>query len=158
VLAIILPPLGVLLGVAMGALVEPLKLRFAAGARRRQVREERCAEVVSRARDVRDGLREFVAIFDVKEAQRISVAPGTKDRGGQVMDEARKAGGALRSAAALVELGGPDDLAASARAVRDSASQLLLDGPTRRDAFDIAVAQLDDRIDSFVTEARKHVQ
>jgi hypothetical protein len=64
-LAVTVPPLGVLLGVVVGALVEPWKFRFAAGARRRQLREERCAEVVRTAREVADGLREFVGVFEM---------------------------------------------------------------------------------------------
>jgi hypothetical protein len=149
--------LGAVLGVLSGAFVEALKLRFAAKARRRDERVDRSGQVVKAARDTRDALTEVKTIFELGQRQRPPASFSSWDRGQQAMDEARKAGSALRGATALVELSGPDALASAARAMRNAAAPLLLEPPSTEEVFDASLSTFDVKLDEFIAAARRHV-
>jgi len=133
-----------LAGVTLGAVLEPLKLRFAHRARVQQERLSQCARLIEAATDVNalwNHLRTVPAsVWDAKlpplELQRAT----------------------LNKAERLLAMYGPDELASAARAVAaaDYERRLQFRQTTHDDSLALELATtMADAIDAFVDVAQK---
>jgi hypothetical protein len=109
-----------LLGVALGALLEPLKLRASERARVRQGRAERCERIIDAAMICR------ARLLSLNLAYRTIVAGLTLegDNEAERLEAYRLARYNLRTAVALLRLCGPDDLVDAAMRVREEERSL----------------------------------
>ncbi|MGM1061353.1 hypothetical protein [Saccharothrix sp. Mg75] len=108
-------------GVALGVMLEPVKALFAARARSRQERAERCARLVEAATTARSTLI------------RLNTLHRRRTLGADVVEMAEEfeventyytARNEIRQVSGLLDLSGPDELAAGARAVRQADREL----------------------------------
>jgi hypothetical protein len=156
IVALITSGLTLITGVIVGALLEPLKLRFAAKARIRQLRVDRCTQLVTDAARIRN------AASDHGHLVRITGLAHTRPKGEHVTNFV-KAGhesfNALRMAVDLVALSGPDGLAEATEAIHAAARPLTWpDDPHADDAVHAkAVERLDTAIAEFTRRARSIV-
>ena len=151
-------------GVALGALVEPLKLRAARRARVRQDRAERCAKLIEAAMSCRARLLSLNLAHRQVAAGELLEGNSEEDR----LDLYRTVRNELRQTVALIKLGGPDDLADAAMAVRQAERQFRAvrfaqddDGHFNRDVPPKAVLDgargLEQAVHEFALVARNHV-
>jgi hypothetical protein len=107
-------------GVAVGALVEPLKLGAARRARAREDRAERCAKLVEKVMNCRSRL------ISLNRAHHQAVAGQEFPDGSEQeqLEAYRLVRNEFRQAVAMVTLSGPDALADAAMAMREAERQL----------------------------------
>lgn len=165
VIATVLGAVTSLAGVALGALVEPLKLGAGERARVRRDRAERCAAYIEAATTAREQL------VTVNVFHRLSqLAPddprADTEKALASQDAFYQARAAMRQVFGLLVMSGPEELVDLARQVRkaemklhDSRLELDPDG-TFTDVLPpqmlAAVREFDDTVLTFARAARKH--
>ncbi|EOD67768.1 hypothetical protein [Amycolatopsis vancoresmycina] len=146
-----------LVGVTLGALVEPLKLNAARRAKVRQDRADRCGRYIEAGARARQHLVSINVSYRQKAAERVS----------GYEDEYYTARAEMRSLLGLLVMSGPDELVEAAREVRrkdmdlhhvrhepdddGEFTKVVLPTPVRD-----AVVALDRAIEEFALVARKH--
>ncbi|WP_410632163.1 hypothetical protein [Amycolatopsis sp. cmx-4-83] len=154
-----------LIGVTLGALVEPVKLNAARRAKLRQDRADRCAGLIEAA------VRARQHNIDVNVTHRRRKFEGDTEadaeREASYEDAYYTARAQMRSSFGLLVMSGPDELVEQARALRKAEMglhhvrfELDVDGKFNRlfvpPAMREATAALDRAIEEFALVARKH--
>jgi hypothetical protein len=147
-----------LVGVTLGALLEPLKLNAARRAKLRQDRAERCGKYIEAAARARQHL------VSINVSHRQGAAA---ERMAGYEDEYYTVRAEMRSLLGLLVMSGPDELVEAARGVRRKDMDLhhVRHDPDDGDEFTRvvlpaavrdAVVELDRAIEEFALVARKH--
>lgn len=162
VLTTLLTGLFTLVGVSLGALLEPVRAAAGHRARARQERIDRCTRLIEAAITTRSLLLEINYLHRRAEGGVLDGSTNT------VFDQYRAARSELKKVVALIQMTGPDDLANSAAAVREADRRLRAtrmnfdaDSPSPdRDATPETVQQAANEFERTVTEfavtARKY--
>jgi len=156
--------LAALTGVTLGALLEPFKLRAVRLARIRQDRADRSAKLIETAMNCRARLLSLNIIHRQIAAGMPPSGASEEDR----LDAYRNARNDFRKAVALLELSGPDELAAAASSVRKAedefrAQRYTLDDDTSigQDYPPLAVLvkmrELEEAVHEFARAARRYM-
>ncbi len=141
--------LAALSGVALGALLEPLKLRAARVARMRQERADRAARLIETAMNCRARLLSLNIIHRQVTAGAAPERVSEEDR----LDAYRSARNDFRQSIALLELSGPDELAAAATRVHEAEAEF------RAHRFALDDGELDiDRPPRIVVERMQELE
>jgi hypothetical protein len=154
-----------LVGVTLGALVEPLKLNAARRAKQRQERADRCGAFIEAAARARQHLISYNVIHRQRELGESAEAD--VEREAAYEDSYYTTRAEMRSLFGLLVMSGPDELVEEAKNVRQKDMDLhhvrheLEEGGEfdRRflpAAVRTAVTALDRAIEEFALVARKH--
>lgn len=149
-----------LIGVTLGALLEPLKLNAARRAKLRQDRADRCGAFIEAAARA----RQHLVSLNVTHRQRKA---GESADVTAYEDEYYKARAEMRSLLGLLVMSGPDELVDAAKDVRKQDMELhhVRQEPDEGGKFDrsqlppavrTAVTALDRAIEDFALVARQH--
>ncbi|MEU5264821.1 hypothetical protein [Amycolatopsis sp. NPDC021455] len=155
--AAVIAAIASLVGVTLGALVEPLKLNAARRAKVRQDRADRCGRYIEAAARARQHLVSINVSYRQKADERVSAYE----------DDYYTARAEMRSLLGLLVMSGPDELVDAAKDVRRKDMDLHHvrhapddDGVFTRvvlpTAVRDAVVALDRSIEEFALVARKH--
>lgn len=123
-------------GVTLGVMLEPIKALFAARARSRQERAERCARLVEAATTARSAL---IRLNTLHRRRMLGTEVVDASEEFSIENEYYAARNEIRQVVGLLDLSGPDELAACARSVREADREL---GKVR---FDVEDAPAFDR-------------
>ncbi|UOX88550.1 hypothetical protein MUY14_43915 [Amycolatopsis sp. FBCC-B4732] len=153
-----------LIGVTLGALVEPVKLNAARRAKLRQDRADRCAGFIEAAARARQHNVSLNVIHRQRESARS--AEGDAAREAEFEESYYTARAQMRSFFGLLVMSGPDELVEQARHVRERDMDLHhVRHELDEGEFDViylppvvheAVTALDRAIEEFALVARKH--
>ncbi|MEA5358544.1 hypothetical protein VA596_03270 [Amycolatopsis sp., V23-08] len=154
-----------LVGVTLGALVEPLKLNAARRVKQRQERADRCGAFIEAAARARQHLVSYNVIHRLRELGESTEADVEREAGYE--DSYFTVRAEMRSLYGLLVMSGPDELVEAARNVRQQDMDLHdvrheLDEDRKFDrrflpaAVRTAVVALDRAIEEFALVARKH--
>ena len=154
-----------LVGVTLGALVEPLKLNAARRSKQRQERADRCGAFIEAAARARQHLVSYNVIHRLRELGDSTEADIEREAGYE--DSYFTARAEMRSLYGLLVMSGPDELVEAARNLRQKDMDLHdvrheLDEGRKFDrrflppGVRTAVVALDRAIEEFALVARKH--
>ncbi|TYK47193.1 hypothetical protein [Actinomadura decatromicini] len=156
-----------LVGVTLGALVEPLKLGAGERARTRRDRTERCAAYVEAATTARERLVEFNVLHRLRERSPDD-ARADPDKYLASTDAFYQARASMRQIFGLLVMSGPEELVEQAKRVRMAEMQLhahrravnsddASSGGLPAEVL-AAVRAFDEAIEEFARAARKHAK
>jgi len=161
VLTTLLTGIFTLAGVTTGVLLEPLKAVFAARARARNDRADRCARLVEAAMTSR-----AISL----ELNRLNRQGGSQADIDAAVGQYRRARGEIRQVVATLHLYGPDNLATSADRLRSADRELRarrFDGDDADSLIDVdawpttvvaAAEKLERAVFAFTVDARKYMR
>jgi hypothetical protein len=153
-----------LAGVSLGVALEPVKALVAQRSKSRQERAERCARLVVAATSTRT----LLIALNLRRRREAAGVVAEEIDADEIVRQYRSSRADLRQAVALIQLSGPDDLAAAAEAVRGADRDLraqrrvvdrtphTLDEDALPPAVLDAAIHLDEEIRRFALKARKY--
>jgi len=163
--AAVIAAVAALVGVTLGALLEPLKLNAARRAKLRQDRADRCGRFIEAAARARQHIVSYNVIHRQREPGKTTEADVEREAGYE--DAYYTARAEMRSLFGLLVMSGPDEVVGAAKNVRQKDmdlhhvrheleeggqfDRLLLPAVVRT-----AVVALDRAIEEFALVARKH--
>lgn len=153
-------------GVTLGVMLEPVKSLFAARARSRQERAERCARLVEAATTARSVL---IRLNTLHRRRMLGAEVVEASEEFEIENGYYSARNEIRQVVGLLDLSGPDELAACARAVREADRNLgkvrfkvedapTLDRYTLPPAVRKAADVMEAEVEAFVGVARRYVR
>jgi hypothetical protein len=153
-------------GVTLGVMLEPVKTMFAARARSRQERAERCARLVEAAATACSTL---IRLNTLHRRRKLGTDVADASEEFEIENVYYEARNEIRQVVGLLDLSGPDQLAAYARTVREADRVLgkvrfdvedaptfdrYILPPTVREAADA----MEENVRAFVVVARLYVR